>query len=75
MVSFRKSLMVVALLALCAGLAMAQTSNLTKVGIVRAEGVSMGDAAKATALSAAQADVAAATSQKAANQDVATIAA
>jgi len=49
--------------------------GITDVRIVRAEGVSMGDAAKATALSAAQADVAAATSQKAANQDVATIAA
>ena len=39
MVSFRKSLMVVALLALCAGLVMAQTTNTTKVIVVRAEGV------------------------------------
>ena len=49
--------------------------GITDMRIVRAEGVAMGDAAKAAALNAAQADIAIATSRKAANQDVATIAA
>ena len=39
MVSFRKSLMAVALLALCAGLASAQVQNNTSTAILRAEGV------------------------------------
>jgi len=48
--------------------------GITDVRIVRAEGVAMGDAAKAAALQAARADIDVATG-KAANQDVATLAA
>jgi FMN-dependent NADH-azoreductase len=49
--------------------------GITDVRIVRAEGVAMGDAPKAAALSAARADIAVATGVRAANQDVAAIAA
>lgn len=48
--------------------------GITDVRFVRAEGVGMGDAAKAAALAAARADIAVATG-KAANQDQATLAA
>ena len=48
--------------------------GITDVRFVRAEGVGMGDAAKAAALAAARADIAVATGQ-AANQDQATLAA
>ncbi|SEA01130.1 FMN-dependent NADH-azoreductase [Variovorax sp. YR216] len=48
--------------------------GITDVRFVRAEGVGMGDAAKAAAFTAARADIAAATG-KAANQDQATLAA
>lgn len=49
--------------------------GITDVRIVRAEGVAMGDAAKAAALTAARADIAVATTGKAANQDQAALAA
>ncbi|MDM0020154.1 FMN-dependent NADH-azoreductase [Variovorax saccharolyticus] len=49
--------------------------GITDVRFVRAEGVGMGDAAKAAALSAARADIAVATAGKAANQDQAALAA
>jgi FMN-dependent NADH-azoreductase len=48
--------------------------GITDVRFVRAEGIGMGDAAKAAAFTAARADIAAATGQ-AANQDQATLAA
>ena len=48
--------------------------GITDVRFVRAEGVAMGDAAKAAALQAARADIAVATG-KAANQDQAALAA
>ncbi|MDN4591040.1 FMN-dependent NADH-azoreductase [Xenophilus aerolatus] len=48
--------------------------GITDVRIVRAEGLAMGDAAKAAALAAARAEIATATAQ-AANQDQATLAA
>ena len=49
--------------------------GITDVRIVRAEGLAMGDASKAAALSAARADIAAVTGRTAANQDVSAIAA
>ena len=49
--------------------------GITDVRIVRAEGLAMGDASKAAALSAARADIAAVTSRTAANQDISAIAA
>ncbi len=49
--------------------------GITDVRFVRAEGVGMGEAAKAAALTAARADIAVATAGKAANQDQAALAA
>ncbi|MDM0023785.1 FMN-dependent NADH-azoreductase [Variovorax saccharolyticus] len=49
--------------------------GITDVRFVRAEGIGMGDAAKAAALSAARAAIAVATAGKAANQDQAALAA
>ena len=48
--------------------------GITDVRFVRAEGLGMGDAAKASAITAARAEIAVATG-KAANQDVAALAA
>ena len=49
--------------------------GITDVRIVRAEGLAMGDASKAAALSAAGADIAAVTGVRAANQEVSAMAA
>ena len=49
--------------------------GITDVRFVRAEGIGMGDAAKAAALQAARADISVATAGKAANQDQAALAA
>jgi len=49
--------------------------GITDLRLVRAEGVAMGDAAKAAGLSAAHAAIAAAMGRAAANEDVSTLAA